>query len=251
MRLLRGAIVALLLAALPTTGTAQEAKPTAKVEFGTKALDLPFGETTEVKGKIAYDLAGFWLVSENHDLKAEKFYPLVQFYRVDKDEKGNLRVHLVEWPLPSSVAAALKQAQQKQEKWSPSEADLQAINKQLETTPPAIDAKRRGMHLVSVAKEYDARTQASKPSAGSSFAIQSLFQPSDKPAYGESYYVKKTSANEISGDFTMGAVPQGAMGIPMPIGTSGTFRWLRLPVKINISLDDIRSSDRTRSYSLM
>jgi hypothetical protein len=251
MRLLRCALAAVLLAALPTISPAQEARPTAEVEFGTKVLNLPFGETTEVKGKIGYDLVGFWLVSENHDLKAGKFYPLLQFYRVDKDGKGALRVNLVEWPLPASVAAALKQAQQKQEKWSPTEGDVQAIAKQLEASPPAIDPKRRGKHLVSVAKEYDSRTRASKPSEGSSFAIQSLFQPLDKPPYGESYYVKKTTANEISGDFTMGSVPQGALGMPLPIGTSGTFRWLRLPLKINISLDDIRSSDTTRSSSLM
>jgi hypothetical protein len=251
MRRFRCALAALLLATLPTTGAAQETAPTKKAEFGTKALNLPFGETTEVKGKIDYDLAGLWLVSENHDLKAGKMYPLIQLYRISKDDKGSLQVNLIDWALPDPVAAALKQAQQKQEKWVPSESDLQAIARKLETDPPAIDPRRRARHIVSLAKDLDSSSRAAKASAGSIFAIQSLFQPAAKPPYGQSYYVKKVSENEISGDFTMGSVPESPIGFPLPVGTTGTFRWLRVPPKINISLDDIRSSDTTRSSSLM
>lgn len=221
-------LLLLLLAPLGLAVAAGDGKPKSEVEFGTRRLDLPFGETTEVYGKIPIDLRGVWLVSENHAMSGGKTYPTVQLYRIDLDQEKHLRINLLTWQPPQPVQEKLMQAQTAQQSWSPSQEDLAAIKLEVAKSVPPADPKRRGKHIVTASADYKPEMKATKQSAGSTFAIQSLFQPSDRPPYGESYYMKTASAEEMNGALTLGAVPQGAKGVPLPVGTTGTVRWIRV-----------------------
>jgi hypothetical protein len=208
----------------------QPSKPTPKTElqYGTKKLELPFGETTEVKGKLPAGLAGLWLVSENHALPGGKFFPVLQLYQIATAEDGALRVNWLVLELPADVKAKLAQAQKSQQEWSPSAEDVKRIAEALQSRVPGPDPKLRGRHVLSEAKEFAANVKGAAEAKKATFAIQSLFQPTDRPPYGQSYYVENVSTGELRGQLTMGAIPEGYMSVPLPIGTKGTFRWIRL-----------------------
>jgi hypothetical protein len=211
---------------------AQGPPATPAVEFGSGKVDLPRGETTEVKGKIPVNLAGLWLVEETHDLpgkgEEKRRYPVLQLYQVAAEGDGGLRLNLVAFTPPPAVDEKLAQARAAQKGWQASADDLKAIVGSLRADPPRGNPQLRGMHLVSAAAEFAPAAKSAPESKGASFAVQSLFQPDGRPTYGQSYYFTKTSKDELSGTFTMGAVVQGVRSVPIPIGTTGKFRWIRL-----------------------
>lgn len=215
-------------------GQTAAAEATPAVEFGSGKVDLPAGETTEVKGQIPVDLTGLWLVSENHELPArvktddKRFYPSVQVYRISKAEDGALVVNWIEYTPPEAVRAKLGEAQRGQKPWTVADEDVAAIVAQVAAAPPAIDPRRRGMHVVSTPAEFLPKVKESPESKGARFAVQSLFQPDDRPIWGQSYYFREVGEKKMSGTMTMGAVPQNVSGAPMPIGTRGEFVWIRL-----------------------
>lgn len=226
-------IIALALAFTPAgPAVAQIGLPTPKVELGTRKFELPAGETTETQGKIPVDLVGYWLVAEEHVLpdrgKEKRFYPSLQLYRIDRSSSGALEVHWFAYQPPEAVQAKLKKAQAEQATWTPTAADVAEIAKDVAAHPPVVDTTLRGAHKLTAAAELDAETKKSPAGADAKFAIRSLFQPERRPAFGQSYFVKKIDKDELDGWLTMGAVPSNAKGVPLPIGTKGTFRWIRL-----------------------
>lgn len=214
--------------AAATPPMAQKTLGKAEVDFGTKKLKLPFGESTEVNGKFDAALAGTWLVSENHKLPGGPIYPVLQLYRIDVGADGKLAVHWFALDPPAETRAALLEAQRKQREWWPSESDVAAVRAALAKSPAATDPKLRAKHVVSFPPSLPAYVADQPEAKGAKVVVQSLFQPVDRPTYGQSYFVDETSAEQLSGKLTMGAVPQALEAIPIPVGTRGSFRWIRI-----------------------
>jgi len=212
--------------ASPPTGGTPAAK--AEVEFGTKKLNLPFGESTEVNGKFDAALAGTWLVSENHTLPGGPIYPVLQLYRIDVSADGKPAVHWFALDPPAETKAGLLEAQRKQREWWPAEGDVAAIRAAVAKNPPTTDPKLRAKHVVSTPPDLPTFIKDQPEAKGAKVVVQSLFQPVDRPTYGHSYFVDEVSAERLSGKLTMGAVPQALEAIPIPVGTRGSFRWIRL-----------------------
>jgi hypothetical protein len=137
-------------------------------------------------------------------------------------------VNWVEFTAPESVRAKMGEAQRAQKSWTVADEDVAAIVAQVTATPPAIDPQRRGMHVVSTPAEFEPKVKESPESKGARFAVQSLFQPDDRPIWGQSFYFREAGERKMSGTMTMGAVLQNVRGAPMPLGTRGEFVWIRL-----------------------
>lgn len=221
------AILTLILAAAPAAAQ----PPGTQVEFGTKGgVEIPLGDSTEVRGKIPQDLTGTWLVVEEHKLPIgpDKIFATLQLYAVAKGADGSPVVYWYPFAPPAEVAADLKTAQAAQKPWAPNDAQIAAIIAALRAKPARADRDQRARHIVSQPDKLDELSAKAPVSQGAKFAVQSLIQLADRPLFGQSYFIKKTGKDELGGDMTMGAVPQNAKGVPLPIGTTGTFRWIRL-----------------------
>lgn len=244
----------LLLVLLAGVAPAAPEKPAAKAKPGGV---VPIEEDTGVRGTIPIDIGGTWLFVTHmrmaKDPSIQKYRTLPQLVRVAPGRNGTPSLHLLDARLPGKMDETVKELNKKMDPWTPSEADLKLLAKELPRLKPTPDAEKDIVagDVAFASIRYDLATPESYAElfpqqdealvdvlSETAFVLQVLENYRGLPLPPGSnvaplmqrrtiYGVRNASDALLEGRHVIGFIAAG-IGQPIPITSVGSFRMYRI-----------------------
>jgi len=97
-----------------------------------------YTESTTIDGRLPVDVRGVWFVVAQPRVGDGKFKTLPQLIAVSQGSSG-LTLHLMDVRLPKEMVQGVRAANDKLERWTPSDKDVALLRQQWSKLPPATD----------------------------------------------------------------------------------------------------------------